>query len=121
MSSDLLKEIEKVKFHLRTMGEEMGLEPCPLAWLSIKMDWTEDDLKNVIDMFYGYRKALLNGERVYWEKLRNSLMNITNNDYDTVKDIINALYKSKRFEVVQVCEEFAKYYENADFSEILRR
>ena len=43
------------------------------------------------------------------------------NNYDEVKDIINALHKSQRFEVVEVCEEFARTYENADFSEILRR
>ena len=48
---DLEIELEKVKFHLRKASEEINSESCPLAWLSITMDWSEDDLNKVIDMF----------------------------------------------------------------------
>ena len=48
-------------------------------------------------------------------------MNITHNDYDKVKDIILVLYRSQRFEVVEVCEKFAEAYDCAEFNEILQR
>ena len=37
---DLETELEKVKFHLRKISEEIDSETCPLAWLSITMDWS---------------------------------------------------------------------------------
>ena len=94
---DLETELEKVTFHLRTVGEEIGLERCPMAWLSITMDWTEDDLNHIIDMFHRYRQALHKGEKIDLGELRNSLMGRTNNDYDKVKHIILALYRSNKF------------------------
>ena len=118
---DLETELEKVKFHLRKMSEEIDSKSCPLACLSITMDWSEGDLKNVIDMFYRYREALHNGEKIDLEVLRNSLMNLTNSNYDEVKDIIVALYRSQRFEVVEVCEKFAEANSCAEFNEILHR
>ena len=118
---DLETELEKVKFHLRKMSEEIDSESCPLAWLSITMDWSEGDLNNVIDMFYGYRKALQNGEKIDFGELRNSLMSITNSDFDKVKEIILALYRSQRFEVAEVCRKFAEAYDYTEFNEILHR
>ena len=120
MNSDVLRELKKVKFHLRTIGEEIGLERCPIGWLVIKMDWSEEDLDSVINMFYEYRNALKNNEDINLGSLRNALMRLTSNNYDRVKDIIIALHKSERFEVVAVCEKFAEAYSCAEFNEILR-
>ena len=118
---DLETELEKVKFHLRTMGEEIGLERCPMAWLSITMDWNEDDLSNIINMFHEYHKALHNGEKINLDRLKRSLMNMTDSNYDKVKNIILALHRSQKFEVVDVCEKFAEANDCAEFNQILRR
>ena len=119
--TDLETQLEKVNFHLRMISEEIDSNSCPIAWLSITMDWTEDDLKNVIDMFYEYHKALHNGEKINLDRLKRSLMNMTDSNYDKVKNIILALHRSQRFEVVDVCEKFAEVNDCAEFNQILHR
>ena len=123
MSSDVLRELDKVKFHLRTIGEEIAMiyDSSPLGWLAIKMDWSEDDLNRVINTFYEYRKALKSNGEINLDLLKSDLMRLTSNNDDRVRDIIRALHKSKRFEAAEVCEKYAEANPHSDFHEILWR
>ena len=116
--TDIEKELEKVKCHIRLIGETINSESDPIPSLVIKMDWDDDDLKKARVIFEKYDNALKNEESVNWTNLESELYNTFNIDYQIVKSIILAFFRNHEW--TEVCIQYAQNHDVYEFREILR-
>ena len=124
-----MAELEKIKYHIRLINSrlstiddkiELYFRSDPIASLVIEMDWSEGDLKKVRDIFHEYDENLRQSEQyVNWSAFQHDICNALGMIYDDrpIKDIIVAFWENREW--VNVCSEYAKEHECAEFHEIL--
>ena len=91
-----------------------------IASLVIEMDWSEDDLKKVRDIFHKYSEKLRQGKQyVNWSAFRHDICDALGMIYDDrpIKDIIVAFWMHREWKFF--CAEYAKEHRCAEFHVIL--
>jgi len=116
--TDINKELEKVKFHIRLIGETIDHRTYPVPSLVIEMDWDSDDLNRAHDIFEKYDTKLQNEEEVNWTYFESELRKIFDIGYQKVKSIILAFFRNHQW--TEVCTLYAKSHMCKEFHEIAR-
>lgn len=112
-------EINKIKFHIRMIGEAIDYQSNPIATLIIDLDWNEKDLDEAHDIFEKYNNMLNKKEEVCWTTFEHELSDRFKIGYQEVKRIILAFYRNHQWG--QVCIGYAYAKECAEFHEITKR
>ena len=122
-------ELEKIKYHILLINSRMlsidgeisrDFHSDSIASLVIEMDWSEDDLKNVRDIFHKYSEKLREGKQyVNWSAFQHDICDALGRIYDDrpIKDIIVAFWRHREWKCF--CAEYAKEYRCAEFHVIL--
>ena len=118
MPDNIERELEKIKFHIRLIGETIDHRSYPIPFLVIEMDWDDKDLDKAHDIFEKYDDKLERGEKVNWKGFEMELQNAFGIEYQTVKSIVLAFYRNQQW--TRVCAGYAKAYECIEFNEIIR-
>ncbi|MEJ1364540.1 MAG: hypothetical protein RPU42_05495 [Candidatus Sedimenticola sp. (ex Thyasira tokunagai)] len=113
-----MSEIDKIKFHIKMLGEAIDSREYPIASLVISMDWDGDDLNRAHDVFEKYDNMLEAKEDINWRAFEMELRNTFDIGYQTVKSIVLAFYRNHQW--TEVCSLYAKAYECLEFHEITR-
>ena len=118
MPDNIERELEKIKFHMRLIGETIDPRSYPIPFLVIEMDWDDKDLDKAHDIFEKYDNKLEKEEKVNWKEFEMELRNTFGIGYQTVKSIVLAFYRNQQW--TRVCAGYAKAYECIEFHEIIR-
>jgi hypothetical protein len=118
MPDNIVKELEKIKFHIRLIGETIDHRSYPIPFLVIEMDWDGKDLDAAHDIFEKYDNKLEKKEAVNWKEFEMELRNTFDIGYQTVKSIVLAFYRNRQW--TRVCAGYAQAYECIEFHEIIR-
>ena len=118
MPDNIERELEKIKFHIRLIGETIDYRSYPIPFLVIEIDWNDKDLDKAHDIFEKYDDKLEREEKVNWKEFEMELQNTFGIEYQTVKSIVLAFYRNHQW--TRVCAGYAKAYECIEFNEIIR-
>jgi len=110
------KERAKLIYHEKLLNESIDHEKNPIHELVIELDWDEEDLNSVYEIFQEYNNKLENGEDVDWLKFELKLEDRLSIGYQTVKSIILAFYKNHEW--TKVCKGYAKQHDVMEFKKI---
>lgn len=119
--NDLIEELEKLKYHVRILGETIDYQAYPVESLILSMDWKEKDLNRAHDIFEKYDEKLVRREKIHWGEFENELKLEFGIGYQTVKSIILAFYRNHQWS--NVCYEYAMSFEPStpvEFHQITR-
>lgn len=109
MTNDLKKEIDKIKYHIRLLGEAIDYNKHPVTSLVIDMNWSNDDLNKIHDIFEHYDNMLNEGKAIIWREFEMELRNNFKISYQTVKMIVLAFHFNHQWK--QVCYNYAMSFE----------
>ena len=124
-----MTELEKIKYHIRLLNDrlrsidgeiDLDFHSDPISSLVIEMDWSEDDLKKVRDIFHKKSEQLRqNKQYVNWSAFQHDICNALGMIYDDrpIKEIIVAFWTNGEW--VSFCTEYAKEHRCSEFHEIL--
>lgn len=102
-------ELERLKYHVRILGETIDSQQYPVESLILSMNWNEQDLNDAHDIFERYDEKINNGEEINWKEFEMELRNHFGIGYQTVKMIILAFYRNHQW--TQVCHGYAMSFE----------
>jgi hypothetical protein len=101
------KEIAKLKYQVRLLGQSVDFDTHPIPSLVVGLDWDEQDLRKAGDIFQKYDGLLQGGKNPAYGELEQDLRREFHNvGYQEVKTIVNAFYASNQWQ--NVCLWFAK-------------
>ena len=108
MIDDISKELAKLKFQVRLLGEAIGDSSIPK--LVIKMDWTEEILKEVYGVFKKHNDTRWEEKWIDLGRMSSELLALldkyhTVKNYDDFREIVLAFYHSGEYRVI--CALFA--------------
>jgi hypothetical protein len=106
---ELAKELEKLKYQVRTLGETINYRAHPVEALILSLDWGEGDIDRAHDIFEKYDNKLEAGEVVNWQEFEHELRDAFGIGYQTVKTIILAFYENRQW--TNVCYGYAMSFE----------
>lgn len=116
--TELLSEVEKLKFYINLIGSTLDSEKYPIASLVIQMNWSEKNLDEAHDIFEKYSNLMESNSEVNWGAFEADLKNKFNISYQGVKPIVLAFYRNHQW--MDVCIAYAKAYECIEFHEITK-
>ncbi len=112
-----MSELDKIKYHIKMIGETINSLDHPIASLVISMDWDGDDLNKAHDIFEAYDNKINNEEEdINWTGLELDLRSEFDIGYQTVKSIILAFYRN--YQWIEVCAQYALSHMCVEFHEI---
>lgn len=106
---ELEKELRKLKYQVRAIGETIDYQNHPVEALILEMDWGEGDINRTHDIFEKYDNKIEKGETINWRDFEMELRNEFNIGYQTVKSIIIAFYQNHQW--TNVCYQYAMSFE----------
>lgn len=115
---DLQEQVEKLRYHVKSLAALLDNEVHPIESLVVSMDWSEKDLEDAQAIFEKHAETLEQHGRIDAGRLEVDLTERFSIHYQTVKQIILAFWRSSDF--VDVCRAFAEYYTCSEFGPILR-
>jgi hypothetical protein len=118
MPDNIERELEKIKFHIRLIGETIDHRSYPIPFLVIEMDWDDKDLDTAHDIFEKYDNKLEREEKVNWQEFETELRKTFGIGNQIVKSIVLAFYRNHQW--TRVCAGYAKAHECIEFHEIIR-
>ena len=118
MPDNIERELEKIKFHIRLIGETIDHRSYPIPFLVIEMDWDDKDLDTAHDIFEKYDNKLEREEKVNWQEFETELRKTFGIGNQIVKSIVLAFYRNHQW--TRVCAGYAKAHECIEFHEIMR-
>ena len=107
--NEISKEIEKLKYHIRILGESIDYHNHPVESLILSMDWDEKDINRAHDIFEKYDEKINSDEEVEWYDFENELKDEFIIGYQTVKQIVLAFYNNHQW--TDVCYQYAMSFE----------
>lgn len=110
------QELEKIRYHIRLLGETINSEEHPIQALVIRNDWCEDDLENAQDIFEEADMQIQQGKAVDWHAFEERIKTRFGLSYQGVKPIVLAFYHNGLW--LDVCKQYAKKYSCAEFNQI---
>lgn len=108
---DLSKDIMKMKYHIRLLGEAIDYKQHPVEALILSMDWDESQIDRAHDIFEEYDNKINNKEPINWHEFEHALRDEFGIGYQTVKSIILAFYNNHQW--TGVCKGYAMSFEPA--------
>ena len=102
---EISRELEKLKYQVRTLGETINYRAHPVEALILSLDWGEGDIDRAHDIFEKYDNRLEAGEAVNWHDFEHELRI----GYQTVKSIVLAFYENHQW--TNVCHGYAMSFE----------
>uniref|UniRef100_UPI003F8067AD hypothetical protein n=1 Tax=Xanthomonas sp. 0924 TaxID=2835534 RepID=UPI003F8067AD len=121
-AEDFRKELEKIKYHVRLLGETINFKDHPIEALILSKDWNEGDIERAHDIFEKYDKLLESKQPVSWGDFEQELEDTFNTGYQGVKPIIVAFFRNGQW--TNVCHGYAMSFEPTtpiEFHEITRQ
>lgn len=106
---DIMRELEKLKYHIKTLSRTIDSERFPVESLVLEMDWDETQLDRAHDIFEEYSNKIETKEQITWHNFEMALRDEFNIGYQTVKSIVLAFYKNDQW--VDVCKGYAMSFE----------
>lgn len=116
--SGLQKQIDKIKYHIKMLNHTFDYETNPIESLVIELDWDDEDLNKVSDIFEKYDNKLQKSEEINWTAFEMEIRDEFGIGYQTVKSIILAFYRNHQW--VDVCKGYANHHDVSEFHEITR-
>ncbi|MCI0551773.1 MAG: YhaI family protein [Anaerolineae bacterium] len=107
--ADIMRELEKLKYHVKTLSHTIDSERFPVESLVLEMDWDENQLDRAHDIFEEYSNKIEAKEQITWHNFEMALRDEFNIGYQTVKSIVLAFYKNDQW--VEVCKGYAMSFE----------
>ena len=99
---ELVQKIEKLQYQVKLLGDTVDFKEHPIEYLVVSMDWTEEDLDRVHDVFDKYDQKLTENESIRWGEFEKDL----DTDYQTIKRIVRAFYRNDQWS--DVCYAYVK-------------
>ncbi len=115
---EIIASIEKLKYHVKILGEAINYLEHPLESLIISMDWDEETLNKVHDTFEKYDELLQNNSEVSWSTFKNEIESKFGISYQSLKSVISAFYRNGMW--TQVCVQYSKNQPSAELDFIIR-
>lgn len=112
-------ELEKIRFHLKLLGEAIDHREHPIECLVLYLNWSESQLERAHDIFEEAQDALEQKQAVNWGQFEHKLRDEFNIGYQSVKSIVLAFYRNHQW--TDVCKQYAEAFECSEFHEITRR
>lgn len=106
---DVSKDIMKMKYHIRLLGEAIDYKQHPVEALILSMDWDESQIDRAHDIFEEYDNKINNKETINWYEFEHALRDEFGIGYQTVKSIILAFYNNHQW--TAVCKGYAMSFE----------
>lgn len=106
---EIARELEKLKYQVRTIGETIDYRAHPVEALILSLDWGEGDIDRAHDIFEKYDNKLEANEEVNWGKFEHELRSAFDIGYQTVKSIVLAFYDNHQW--TKVCYGYAMSFE----------
>jgi len=72
-NEDIEKELSKLKYHVRLLGETIDWDTKPITALVISMDWDDKQLSRAHDIFEEYDKKLSAKQTINWVEFEHKL------------------------------------------------
>ncbi|CAI8907083.1 DUF1878 family protein [Pseudomonas zeae] len=119
---DVIKDLEKIKYHVRILSDAIDYESHPVEALILSMDWGEKDIDRAHDIFEKYDNMLNDNQDVNWMQFEADLKKEFNIGYQTVKSIVLAFFENHQW--TDVCHGYAMSFEPTtplEFHRITRR
>ena len=118
MNDQIQKQIDKLKYQLRLLGEAIDHREYPVPALVLALDWDDEDLNKAHDIFEKYDNKMEAGEEINWRSFEMELRDAFDIGYQTVKTIILAFFDNGQWQ--DVCTAYAKAFECVEFHRITR-
>ncbi len=112
-------ELEKIRYHLKLLGQVIDYREHPIEHLVVSLNWSEQQLERAHDIFEEAQNAIDDGTGIVWGHFEHQLRDEFDIGYQSVKDIVLAFYRHHRW--TDVCKQYAEEYECSEFHEITRR
>lgn len=106
---EIARELEKLKYQVRTIGETIDYRAHPVEALILSLDWGEGDIDRAHDIFEKYDNKLEANEAVNWHEFEHELEDAFGIGYQTVKSIVLAFYDNHQW--TNVCYGYAMSFE----------
>ena len=106
---EIARELEKLKYQVRTIGETIDYRAHPVEALILSLDWGEGDIDRAHDIFEKYDNKLEANEAVNWHEFEHELGDAFGIGYQTVKSIVLAFYDNHQW--TNVCYGYAMSFE----------
>lgn len=112
----LESEIKKIKYHISLIQEALDHRQFPIANLVISLDWDDNDLNSVHDIFEEYDNKLEKKEEINWTEFEIKLKREFGIGYQEVKIIILAFYDNGQW--IEICKGYARTHDVMEFKRI---
>ncbi|MBX8489303.1 hypothetical protein K5D42_05385 [Pseudomonas cichorii] len=119
---ELVSNLEKLKYHVRILGQTIDYQTHPVEALILSMDWGDGDIDRAHDIFEKYDEKLEAGDDINWAAFESELKSEFDIGYQTVKSIVLAFFENHQW--TDVCHGYAMSFEPAtpvEFHRITRR
>jgi hypothetical protein len=118
MSETVQKQLDKLRYQLRLLGETIDHREYPIPALVLELDWDDCDLNRAHDIFEKYDTKLEASEEINWRAFEMELRDTFGIGYQTVKSIVLAFFDNSQWQ--SVCTAYAKAFECVEFHRITR-
>lgn len=116
---ELAKQIEKLKYQMRLVGDSLDSKAHPIASLVISMDWGDEELDKAHDIFEKYNNYLEAGDSPNWSAFEQEFQQQFGVGYQKLKLVVLAFHRN--FQWGNVCTVYAKAKECMEFHEITKQ
>jgi hypothetical protein len=120
-TEDILRELAKLKYQLKMIGDTIDAERYPIESLILEMDWDNQQLERAHDIFEEYDKKINANDAIIWRDFEMALRNEFHIGYQNVKSIVLAFYDNDQW--VEVCKAYAASFKPtipSEFHRIMR-
>ncbi|SEN55092.1 hypothetical protein SAMN04488077_12026 [Roseovarius tolerans] len=119
---EIIQAIEKLRYHVRILGESIDYDKHPVEALILGNDWGPKDLDQAHDIFEGWDKRLEKGEEMNSGSFEHAFKERLGVSYQGLKSIILAFYSNDQW--TNVCEAYVDSFgknPSVEFAMIARR
>lgn len=104
MTQELADAIEKLRFQLGLVSQTIDYKSYPIERLVLEMDWSDEDLSRVNDIFSKWDMKISQGEEMRSFDFEYDFQDQMGIGYQSLKGVVNAFYRNDQW--VTVCEAF---------------
>lgn len=111
------KEIEQIKFQLKSIANTIDSQKHPVEYLTLQFDLSEPELNLIFEIFDEYAGKLYQKDSsINWVEFESKLKSTLQIGYQDVKTIISVFYDADKY--VDVCKNYAKQFPCMEFNKI---
>lgn len=121
-NDEITQNIKKLQYHVSILGHTVDSDKYPVEALILGMNWSEDEINKVHDIFERWNKNLENGEKMSVGEFEEDFGKELGISYQELKSIISAFYRNGQW--TNVCESYVDSFGKtpaAEFHFIMQR